>query len=129
MLFAEKAQLETNLAVEVLRVRDRELQFYSDAFSTIGTQAALVATLSVGLLALQTETLRDPIGGWLSAEMAAAWGVVRDVGPDDTGPGGWTVWTWLEQGVQFMELACYVCLVDSPFPPEWKIRGVHIQHA
>ena len=114
MLEAEKAQLETSLAVEVLRVRERELQFYSDSFSTIGTQAALLAALSVAILTASSDALKEPDQGWISYEAALAWGVTRGVGVGDGGIGAWSVWTWIEQSLQLAELvACVACLTTQ----------------
>ena len=52
--------LESELAVEVLHVRNKELQFYSECFSTIGTQAALVGSAALAVLLSMSSELKDP---------------------------------------------------------------------
>lgn len=114
MLEAEKAQLESNLAVEVLRVRDRELTFYSECFSTIGTQAALIASISFAILTSMSWDLKDPDGGWLHYNTSLAWGVRRDVDPSELGIGSWSVWTWIEQLLTLAEVCfCVGCLTTQ----------------
>jgi hypothetical protein len=113
MLHAEKAQLESNLAVEVLRVRDRELQFYSDSIATIGTQAALLAALSISVLTSMDNELKAPPGGYLSEATANDWGIRRGVAAGDTGIGSWTTWTWLEQIAHVLELLAVVACLTT----------------
>jgi len=43
MLYADKAALRTNLKVNLLRIRERELNFYTNNCLSISTQAALLA--------------------------------------------------------------------------------------
>ena len=43
MLFADKRNLEVSLQVALLKIRDKELQFYTDNLMAIGTQAALMS--------------------------------------------------------------------------------------
>ena len=43
MLYADKRNLEVNLQVALLRIRDKELKFYADNLTAIGTQAALLS--------------------------------------------------------------------------------------
>jgi len=43
MLFADKRALETNLQVSLLKIREKELQFYTQNCIAIGTQAALLS--------------------------------------------------------------------------------------
>lgn len=43
MLYADKRNLEVNLQVALLRIRDKELIFYADNLQAIGTQAALLS--------------------------------------------------------------------------------------
>jgi len=43
MLYADKRALETNLQVSLLKIRDKELQFYTQNCIAIGTQAALLS--------------------------------------------------------------------------------------
>ena len=40
MLFADKRALETNLQVSLLKIREKELQFYTQNCIAIGTQVA-----------------------------------------------------------------------------------------
>ena len=117
MLEAEKKQLEATLAVDVLRVRDRELQFYSDATATIGTQAALLAALSSAVLTALPGEMKTPREGWISYSTAQAWGMPREydsVDESNTGIGTWSVWTWLEQLLQLGEIiTCVACLTTQ----------------
>ena len=114
MLEAEKAHLESSLAVEVLRVRDRELTFYSECFSTIGTQSALIASIAFAILAGMSWDLKDPDGGWLHYNTSIAWGVRRDVDESELGIGSWTMWTWLEQIATLVEVSfCVACLTTQ----------------
>ena len=39
MLYANKSDVEADLRVELLRIRERELRFYASNCRTIGTQA------------------------------------------------------------------------------------------
>ena len=43
MLYADKRALETNLQVSLLKIREKELQFYTQNCIAIGTQAALLS--------------------------------------------------------------------------------------
>ena len=43
MLYADKRALETNLKVELLEIREKELNFYTNNCQNIGTQAAMLA--------------------------------------------------------------------------------------
>ena len=43
MLYADKKALETNLKVDLLSIRERELNFYTANCQAIGTQAAMFA--------------------------------------------------------------------------------------
>mmetsp|Transcript_21833 Transcript_21833/g.51743 ORF Transcript_21833/g.51743 Transcript_21833/m.51743 type:complete len:188 (-) Transcript_21833:81-644(-) len=43
MLFADKRNLETNLQVSLLKIRDKELQFYVGNCIAMGTQSAVLA--------------------------------------------------------------------------------------
>ena len=46
MLFADKRALETNLQVSLLKIREKELQFYTQNCIAIGTQVARAARRS-----------------------------------------------------------------------------------
>lgn len=43
MLYADKRALETNLKVNLLAIREKELNYYSQNCLAVGTQAALLA--------------------------------------------------------------------------------------
>ena len=43
MLYADKRALETNLKVNLLAIREKELIYYAQNCNAIGTQAALLA--------------------------------------------------------------------------------------
>ena len=43
MIYADKENLKTSVAVEVLRVREKEMKFYTRNLSMVGTHAALLA--------------------------------------------------------------------------------------
>ena len=43
MLYADKAALETSLKVQLLEIREKELNFYTNNCQNIGTQAAMLA--------------------------------------------------------------------------------------
>ncbi len=43
MLFADKQALETNLQVELLRIREKELSYYTNNCLSVGMSAALLA--------------------------------------------------------------------------------------
>jgi len=43
MLYADKRALETNLKVQLLEIREKELVFYTNNCQNIGTQAAMLA--------------------------------------------------------------------------------------
>ena len=43
MLYADKRNLEVNLQVALLRIRDKELTFFTDNLTAIGTQAAMLS--------------------------------------------------------------------------------------
>ena len=42
MLYADKENLKTEVAVELLRVREKEMTFYANNLSMVGTQSAHV---------------------------------------------------------------------------------------
>ena len=48
MLFADKRALETNLQVSLLKIREKELQFYTQNCIAIGTQVACRTRCSPG---------------------------------------------------------------------------------
>jgi hypothetical protein len=48
MLYADKRALEVNLQVALLRIRNKELTFYTDNLLAIGTQASLLAGFAYG---------------------------------------------------------------------------------
>ena len=45
MLYADKRNLELNLQVALLGIRNKELHFYTENLIAIGTQAALLSAL------------------------------------------------------------------------------------
>lgn len=49
MLAAEKAQLQGTLAQDIIRIRERELQFYAESLSGIATVGALLAGIAFGM--------------------------------------------------------------------------------
>ena len=49
MLAAEKAQLQGNLAQDIIRIRERELQFYAESLNSIATVGALLAGISFSM--------------------------------------------------------------------------------
>jgi len=63
MLFADKRALRTNLKVELLEIREKELRFYTTNTSSIGIQAAFFAGFAS--TALMTPVPREPM--WLHA--------------------------------------------------------------
>ena len=68
-----------------------QLQFYSDSFTSIATQATLLAGLSFSMLVSYEFAVPD--GGWLPAEYARMLDLPHD--PEDRGPRVWTWPTWL----------------------------------
>ena len=50
MLYADKRALETNLQVSLLKIREKELAFYTQNCIAIGTQAALLSGFGFGSL-------------------------------------------------------------------------------
>jgi len=49
MLAAEKKQLQGILAQDIVKIRERELQFYADSLQSIATVAALLSTISLAM--------------------------------------------------------------------------------
>ena len=61
MLYADKRALETNLKVELLEIREKELNFYSQNCYTVGTEAALLPPLVMIELRCGEEGLPDRV--------------------------------------------------------------------
>ena len=61
MLYADKRALQTNLKVNLLEIREKELNFYANNCLTVGTQAALLSGFAA--TALLTPVPREPL--WL----------------------------------------------------------------
>ena len=51
MLYADKQHLKTEVAVDLLRVREKEMNFYATNLSMVGTQSALLAGFAFAILA------------------------------------------------------------------------------
>ncbi len=62
MLYADKKALETNLQVSLLKIREKELQFYTQNCIAIGTQAALLSGFAYnGIIQVDIPTERSDL--------------------------------------------------------------------
>jgi hypothetical protein len=95
MLYADKQHLKTEVAVDLLRVREKEMNFYSSNLSTVGTQSALLAGFAFAILAQKEFTLGA--GGFWPRAWRDKLGL-RPLSAEDAGNLGWTA-EELEQGV------------------------------
>ena len=67
MIFADKENLKTRVAQEILQVREREMDFYTRNLSMLGTHAALLAGFAFTILS-QHKFIMPP-EGYMSFEM------------------------------------------------------------
>lgn len=95
MLYADKQHLKTEVAVDLLRVREKEMNFYSSNLSTVGTQSALLAGFAFAILAQKKFTLGA--GGFWPKAWREALGL-RPLSDWDAENLGWTM-EEVEQGV------------------------------
>ena len=95
MLYADKQHLKTEVAVDLLRVREKELNFYSSNLATVGTQSALLAGFAFAILAQKEFTLGS--GGFWPRVWREKLGL-RLMSRNDADNFGWTE-EELEQGV------------------------------
>ena len=109
MLHADKENLKTAVAQDLLRVREKEMKFYSRNLSMVGTHAALLAGFAFTILS-QYE-FKTPVEGFLSYESERAlalWPEDEAQAPDDallrTGMAKWKWNTWLQQIFQLAHL-------------------------
>lgn len=70
MLYADKQHLKTEVAVDLLRVREKEMNFYATNLSMVGTQSALLAGFAFAILA-QNDFMFAAGGFWPQAWRAA----------------------------------------------------------
>ena len=95
MLYADKQHLKTEVAVDLLRVREKEMNFYSSNLSTVGTQSALLAGFAFAILAQKQFTLGA--GGFWPKEWREALGL-RPLSENDAANFGWST-EELDRGV------------------------------
>ena len=68
MLRAEQAALEQHGKAELLRILDREFEYYKQAYDSVGTQAALMAGFTVTVIVtLETSQLSDTLPDWIKS--------------------------------------------------------------
>ena len=87
MLYADKQHLKTEVAVDLLRVREKEMNFYSSNLSTVGTQSALLAGFAFAILAQKEFTLGH--GGFWPRAWRESLGL-RPLSEWDAANYGWT---------------------------------------
>jgi len=143
MLYADKENLKTRLAKDLLSVREKEMSFYAHNLSMVGTHAALLAGFAFTILS-QYE-FKVPMEGYLPYDAEVWLGLwannrVLYEFPDFTeeqvmsfrkGIGSWTWNTWLQQIFQVLHLlftslgmtltlwTLYTCVITN-------ILGVHL---
>ncbi len=103
ILAAEKENLRTDLAQAFNRVREQELRFYSGTMSVIGTEAALLVTLSFSLVASWEPLL--PKAGYLPRNISLEWGLNDEEYEHEHGIAGWD---WVDWYTQLLQLAYLV---------------------
>ena len=144
MLYADKQHLKTEVAVDLLRVREKEMNFYSSNLSTVGTQSALLAGFAFAILAQKQFTLGA--GGFWPKEWREALGL-RPISENDAANFGWTTeeldrgvygWHWdtaLQQVCQLFHLilttigmtiqlwTLYTCVLTNILGLSLALRG------
>ena len=73
MIYADKENLRTQVAKDLLLVRERELDFYARNLSMVGTHAALLAGFAFTILS--QHQFMNPTAGFLSFETEVALGM------------------------------------------------------
>ena len=140
---ADKENLKTRLAKDLLFVREKEMKFYVRNLSMVGTHAALLAGFAFTILS-QYE-FKEPIEGYLPYEVEEWLGMwsnnkatfeypshtAAEVRSFKSGIGSWTWNTWLQQIFQVLHLVftslgmtltlwtLYTCVITN-------ILGVHL---
>ena len=144
MLYADKQHLKTEVAVDLLRVREKEMNFYSSNLSTVGTQSALLAGFAFAILAQKQFTLGA--GGFWPKEWREALGL-RPLSENDAANFGWSTeeldrgvfgWHWdtaLQQVCQLFHLilttigmtiqlwTLYTCVLTNILGLSLALRG------
>ena len=105
IIATEKANLRTELAVAVNRVREQELRFYSTSLNVIGTEATLLVGLAFAMIAGWEPIL--PYEGYLPLNWSTAIGITNR--HDYIGEGGIPHWDWSDYLTQILQVA-YLCV-------------------
>lgn len=92
MILAEKENLKAETAVEVLRLREHEMSYYSQSISLMATQATLLAGFTFAMLAAT-----DPVlpGYRLLSDYGMEQIGLKPSEDDTFNPRGILEWTWL----------------------------------
>ena len=92
MILAEKENLKAETAVEVLRLREHEMSYYSQSISLMATQATLLAGFTFAMLAAT-----DPVqpGYRLLSDYGMEQIGLKPSEDDSFNPRGILEWTWL----------------------------------
>uniref|UniRef100_A0A7S4B853 Uncharacterized protein n=1 Tax=Chrysotila carterae TaxID=13221 RepID=A0A7S4B853_CHRCT len=132
MLYADKEALKTDIAVQILRVREKELGYYVQNLNTVSTQATLLAGFTFTFLS--NLDFVEPEEGYLSADALRKLGL-DGVDETDAGALSWNWSVWLKQLLQvsficvsysclFINLWCtHQCVVNSILGPGLALRG------
>ena len=124
MLYADKQNLKTEIAVELLRVREKEINFYSGNLTMVGTQSALLAGFAFAILAQKNFTL--PAGGFWPAEWREALGMSQ-IDPDQYGwsaesvEQGFHGWTWEIIVIQLCQCAHLISITIAMSLQLWTL--------
>jgi hypothetical protein len=111
MLYADKENLKTTVAQELLSVREKEMGFYERNLSMVGTHATLVLGFSFTILS--NYQFQTPVQGYLSYAQEEFFGLaplnttIVELGIEwehRTGISGWTYRDWFQQLFQLFHL-------------------------
>ena len=126
---ADKENLKTHVAQELLAVRQKEMKFYAANLSMVGTHSALLAGFAFTILSQYK--FKAPVGGVFSAETHEALGMARSCDQEfgsgfacqQTGVSGWTWDTWMIQICQALHLILTTMGMCVPSLPAGREPG------
>ena len=121
MIFADKEDLKTRVAKEILLVREKEMKFYTRNLSMVGTHAALLAGFAFTILSQHEFAV--PVQGYLPYEFEKSiliWNNYTYLDPIagihsdalqsiQVGMRGWPWTTWMQQIFQLLHL-CFTAM-------------------
>ena len=122
MLFADKEHLRADAATAVLRVREREIDFYMQNLSVVSTQATLIAGFAFAFLS--NTVFESPSEGVVSYAWEQALGMCTPAISDhcDEQHVGFWRWNWVTWWKQMFQLAQISATTACMFVSLWALH-------